>query len=164
MAVLAVAAVGGYLLQRGLGGETTVLDANGTLSVTVPHDWDAALADDGWTPPGQQASFAALSLGTTRAWTDPGTDGEGVFLGLLPATSAFPAAPAHPECDSAGEPVETRREGRPSVTVVYGGCPHGVTVERVDRIASNRLLWVQIRSADRATANRVLDSVETHGL
>ena len=31
-------------------------------------------------------------------------------------------------------------------------------------MASNRLLWVQVRSDDRATANQVLDSVETHGL
>ncbi len=38
-----------------------------------------------------------------------------------------------------------------------------MTVERIDQIARNRLLWVQIRSDDRATANRVLDSVETHG-
>jgi hypothetical protein len=37
-------------------------------------------------------------------------------------------------------------------------------VERVVQVASNRLLWVQVRSADRATASQVLDSVETHGL
>ena len=30
-------------------------------------------------------------------------------------------------------------------------------------VATNTLLWVQIRSDDRGTANQVLDDVETHG-
>ena len=37
-------------------------------------------------------------------------------------------------------------------------------VERVVQLTSNRLLWVQVRSDDRATANRVLESVTTYGL
>jgi eukaryotic-like serine/threonine-protein kinase len=37
-------------------------------------------------------------------------------------------------------------------------------VERVVQLASNRLLWVQVRSADRATANVVLDDVDTRGI
>ena len=32
------------------------------------------------------------------------------------------------------------------------------------QVANNRLLWVQVRSSDRATATDVLDSVETKGL
>ena len=39
-----------------------------------------------------------------------------------------------------------------------------MTVERVVQIAANRLLWVQVRSADLATANAVLDDVEAHGV
>ena len=39
-----------------------------------------------------------------------------------------------------------------------------MTVERVVQVAGNRLLWVQVRSLDRAAANRVLDSVETSGI
>ena len=31
------------------------------------------------------------------------------------------------------------------------------------QLTDNLLLWVQVRSAGSATANRVLDSVETHG-
>jgi len=52
-------------------------------------------------------------------------------------------------------------------TVVLGTVRHeagGVTVERVVQVAANRLLWVQVRSADQATANRVLDSVAVHGM
>ena len=36
-------------------------------------------------------------------------------------------------------------------------------VERVVQLTANRLLWVQVRSDDTATANRVLDDVEAHG-
>ena len=50
------------------------------------------------------------------------------------------------------------------MTVVYTGCPGGYTVERVVQVTENRLLWVQVRSGDRATANTVLDGVTTHGL
>jgi hypothetical protein len=39
-----------------------------------------------------------------------------------------------------------------------------VTVERVERLADNQLLWVQVRSNDPGTANRVLDSVEIFGM
>jgi hypothetical protein len=37
-------------------------------------------------------------------------------------------------------------------------------VERVVRVATNRLLWVQVRAATRSTAISVLDSVQTSGL
>jgi hypothetical protein len=37
-------------------------------------------------------------------------------------------------------------------------------VERIVQVSTNTVLWVQIRSDDRATANHVLDDVETHGL
>ena len=51
------------------------------------------------------------------------------------------------------------------MTVVYRNCPGGhVTVERVVKVADNRLLWVQVRSEEGATANSVLDSVATHGI
>jgi hypothetical protein len=31
-------------------------------------------------------------------------------------------------------------------------------------VTTSQLLWVQVRSADRATANDVLDSVVVHGM
>jgi hypothetical protein len=163
--VLAAAGVGGYLLQGRTDPDRTVSDQDGSLSVTVPDSWEGAVADDGWTPPGSTTAYAALSVGTDSSWTDPDSSGEGVFLGVLPMGTEFPAVPEHPECDRAGEASNRFRQGRPSVTVTYDGCPgSGVIVERVEQIARNRLLWVQIRSADSATANRVLDSVETHGI
>ena len=70
----------------------------------------------------------------------------------------------HPECSDAQAPVSDDGDLGSSVTVVYTGCPGGVTVERVVQVAGNLLLWVQVRSADRATANAVLDSVQTHGI
>ncbi|MDQ4051919.1 MAG: serine/threonine protein kinase [Actinomycetota bacterium] len=163
-AVLVLGAVAGFLLHGRTDPARTVSDENGSLSVTVPDSWEQAVADNGWTPPGSTTSYAALSVGTERDWTDTSSSAQGVFLGVMPTGTEFPAVPEHPECGSAGEPVVSRRQGRESVTVVYSDCPGGVTVERVGQIARNRLLWVQIRSADRATANRVLDSVETHGI
>jgi hypothetical protein len=163
VAVLAVGGAGGYLLHARTDPDRAISDENGSLSVTVPDSWEGAVAGGGWRPPGSSTSYAALSVGSDSDWTDPTSSGQGVFLGVMPTGTEFPVLPEHPECDVAGDPVESRRQGRRSVTVFYDGCPGGVTVERVDQIARNRLLWVQIRSADRATANRVLDSVETHG-
>ena len=72
--------------------------------------------------------------------------------------------PGHPECRDTPDAYDDTIDGNPSRTVVHTRCPGGVTVERVELVADNRLLWVQVRSADRATANAVLDDVETHGI
>ncbi|GAA2149442.1 serine/threonine-protein kinase [Nocardioides koreensis] len=169
LVALAVGLAAGYLAERRTGREATVSDAQGNLSVTVPGDWDRAVAADGWTPPNDQdpasaAVYPALSVGTSRHWNAAGTAGQGVFLGILPGTQLPAQVPRHPECAEAQEPVEDTVDGNASVTVVYGSCPGGVTVERVVQVAENRLLWVQVRSADRATANSVLDAVRTHGI
>ena len=56
-------------------------------------------------------------------------------------------------------------DGDDSTTVTYSDCPGGgVIVERVVQVTANTLMWVQVRSDDRATANRVLDDVATHGI
>ncbi|WP_169834662.1 serine/threonine-protein kinase [Nocardioides dokdonensis] len=140
-----------------------VSDDGGTLSVEVPSDWGSNLADGGWGGPDQDGAYSAVSVGSTPTWTDPGTDGEGVFLGLMPGSGLPELMPDHPECDLAQPPV-VEEGAMPSVTVLHTGCPDGLTVERVVQVAGNRLLWVQVRSLDRATANRVLDSVETSGI
>ena len=49
------------------------------------------------------------------------------------------------------------------VTVVYRECPNGIIVERAVQVTDNQLLWVQVRSGDTGTANRVLDGVTTYG-
>jgi hypothetical protein len=84
---------------------------------------------------------------------------------MLPASELPDELPQHPECTQAGEPmVDDDAALGDTVTVVDTGCPGGLVVERVVRVTSTQLLWVQVRSADRATANEVLDSVAVHGL
>jgi hypothetical protein len=165
VAVLVAGGVGGFLLQGRTDPDRNVSNQNGALSVTVPDSWEGAVAGDGWVPPGSTTSYAALSVGSDSDWTEPDSTAEGVFLGVLPMGTEFPAVPAHPECASASEPSQKFRQGRPSLTVTYDGCPgSGIIVERIEQIARNRLIWVQIRSHDEATARRVIDSVETHGI
>jgi hypothetical protein len=129
----------------------------------VPDDWDASVAGEPWTPPDADETYAALSVGTSRRWPDS-TDGEGVFAGILPGGEIPDQLPGHPDCEQAEDPIEDTINGDPARTIWYTGCSDGVTVERVVQVAANRLLWVQVRSADRATANDVLASVETRGL
>ncbi|WP_036563221.1 serine/threonine-protein kinase [Nocardioides halotolerans] len=166
LVALVVGGGAGYAAQRQLAPtDRTVSDATGTLSVTVPADWDRADARDGWTPPGTDTSLPALSVGTSEDWAAQDSDDEGVFLGLLSSTELPEAVPQHPECDTAGRTIDDARDGDTSKTVVYADCTGGtVVVERVVQVSTNTLLWVQIRSSDRATANQVLDDVRTHGL
>lgn len=160
---LAVGAAGGYAIERGLTHAVTVSDDSGSLSVTVPDDWERAVTAHGWRPPNDPGEFPALSVGSGRGWA-AADDGEGVFLGILPGDELPSRVPRHPECASPQAPVEDTVDGDPSLTVGCTSCPAGVTVERVVQVAANRLLWVQVRSAERATANAVLDTVETSGL
>lgn len=160
-AVGAVGAAAG-IYGEGFGGEpdTSVDDTSGTITVTVPPDWDTAQALDGWEPPtATGTTAAAVSVGTNADWID---SGEGVFAGLLPATELPTRVPGHPECRQAGSPYGGADPA--SITVVYSGCPGGVVVERVVQVTSDRLLWIQVRADEQAIANRVLDGVETHGL
>ena len=169
VAILALSAGGtaGYLLQP-VGGsdDATVLDETGSLEVTVPIEWEGAVGDQQWTPPIDDGlgAYPALSVGTSPRWNDPEADGEGVFLGLFAGDHVPIELPQHPECEDSADPIKESGD-TPSATVWHSNCPGGgVTVERVSQVAANRLLWVQVRSADRATANQVLDSIETHGL
>lgn len=164
VAVLAAGVVAGYLLEQRSGSDVDVTDASGSLSVTVPAAWHRTVAADGWRSPLDKGEYPALSVGTGRDWTETGSPAEGVFLGILAGTELPSQVPQHDECRSAQSPVTDDSALGPSVTVVYTSCPGGVTVERVVQVADNRLLWVQVRSADRATANAVLDSVATHGI
>ncbi|MEP9363216.1 serine/threonine-protein kinase [Nocardioides sp. CN2-186] len=152
----------GYAVAAQEPDDVGVSDSTGSLSVTVPETWDRSVAPDPWQPPRQKSDFPALSVGTSDDWASA-DDGQGVFLGILAGTDLPNQVPQHPECTDAGEPVMVSSAEGASVTVTYTGCPGGLTVERVVQITENRLLWVQVRSASSATANRVLDSVETHG-
>ncbi len=164
----AVAATGAFLVARDLATErlpdlAVVADASGTLEAEVPGEWTAVSGHDGWTAPQDEAGYPALSVGTVRDWTAETSTGHGVFLALMPGTGLPDLMPGHPECDTSQAPY-SESGSQPSRTVVHSGCPGGVTVERVVQVAADRLLWVQVRSLDTATANRVLDSVTTRGI
>jgi hypothetical protein len=156
--------VAGYLVEAGDDADVTVVDDRGSLEVTVPHEWAGVVSRSGWQPPnGDGADFPAVAVGSVDDWRDPEVDGQGVFLGVLPGYELPEHLPQHPECAGADSAVSDSGD-EPSTTIVHSDCPTGVTVERVVQVAANRLLWVQVRSADRATANRVLDSVAVHGM
>lgn len=155
---LLVGAGGGYAVHRAATGTVEIIDDRGTLSVEVPAAWSDVAARDGWTPPGAETPQPALSAGSGPAWRE---SGEGVFVGLVEGRDLPTTMPQHPTC---GEtlPAESSAGGDRR-TVRHLDCP-GVIVERVEQVTGDRLLWVQVRSADQATANRVLDSVATSGL
>jgi len=69
--------------------------------------------------------------------------------------------PQHQGCDSVGK-AERSTSGEPSLTVVSTGCP-GVIIEQATQVSATKLLWVQVRGDDLATAQKVLESVQTHG-
>jgi hypothetical protein len=165
--VLALAAGGGggYAAQQQLRPtERTVTDSTGTLAVTVPADWDRADATQEWTPPnGEGNEFPALSVGTSKDWATSAAPDEGVFLALLPGSDLPSQLPQHEDCTPA-RTVTATRDGDRTATTVYSDCPGGDYVaERTVLVADDTLLWVQVRSDDRATANQVLDDVTTHG-
>ena len=160
---LVLGAVGGWFGFRALDREVTVTDERDALSVTVPDDWDASVAGEPWVPPDSNQTYPALSVGTSVRWADS-QEGEGVFAGIMPGDDIPDQLPGHPDCEEAEDPIEDTVDGDSTRTIWYSGCPGGVTVERVVQVATNRLLWVQVRSADRSTANDVLASVDTRGL
>ncbi len=157
---LVVGVAGGYGGHRLSHRTVEVVDDQGTLSVRVPASWTGVSAGDGWTPPGANTDQPALSVGTRAGWRQ---DGQGVFVGLLAGRSLPTTVPRHPECGERRPVVEDTVDGDDLRTVVHVDCP-GVVVERVVQVTTDRLLWIQVRSDDRGTANRVLDSVDTSGL
>lgn len=164
-AVLAlVAGAGaGYGAHEWLVADTEIDDATGTLSVIVPEAWGDSVQRESWVPPEQDVDFPALSAGSVADWQDG--EGEGVFVGLLPGNDLPERLPQHPECDDQRPVVTDEQDGDVSMTAHWSGCDGGmVAVERVVRVTSSQLLWVQVRAADGGTANQVLDAVSTHGM
>jgi eukaryotic-like serine/threonine-protein kinase len=166
---LVLGLVGGFALhQQSLPEVEELADAGGTIAVTVPHTWTAAVDKQTWTPPGTASAMPALSAGTKPGWNKAKDPGHGVFVGLLRGDDLPTQVPQHRECTDADDVVEDVRDGDRSMTVVFTGCTlagrdDGVTVERVRRATARQLLWVQVRAEDRATANRVLDTVTLYG-
>ena len=164
-AVLVAGAVGGFLLEGVATTERAIDDATGTITVTVPEPWTAAVDTGQWTPPKSDVDFPALSAGAGPGWNAAADPAEGVFVGLLAGTALPSRVPQHPECDGERPAINDQQAGDQSMTVLYTDCEGpGVTVERVVQATGNMLLWVQVRATDSATANRVLDSVDLHGM
>jgi serine/threonine protein kinase len=158
--LLAVGVIGGFAWWRGMHDTKTFTDEDGTLSVTVPTSWARDVSLDGWQSPDSTYTQSALAVGDRGDWR---AAGQGVFVGLLPEQKLPKTLPQHPSCTHPGE-TEPGTEGNPSLTSVSTGCPGGeVIIEHVVQLSANRLLWVQVRSDDRATAEQVLGTVRTHG-
>jgi serine/threonine protein kinase len=160
--VLGAGAVAGYLAHGQQDRGVEVSDATGSLSVTVPASWTSHTRTSQWTPPDQDDRFPSLSAGSSSGWSSGTGEGEGVFVGVLPADDLPEQLPGHAGCRSVLTPVSDSIGDDPVLTQVATGCP-GVIVERVRQVATNRYVWIQVRSDDRATANDVLDQVEVSG-
>lgn len=81
----------------------------------------------------------------------------------MPADAMPEELPEHPDCAEA-ERSTGRVEGDRTLTVVWSECPDGgLIIERARRITGSHVLWVQVRSDDRAEAYRVLDSIRVNG-
>jgi hypothetical protein len=163
LVLLVAGGIGGYAAWRSADTTTTLTDSRSALTVTVPDSWDVDPATDGWQPPDSDATYPAISVGAAPDWVK--TDAPGVFVGILPGVRLPAHVPQHPECGSAEDPIDDDdRNGDKSVTVYFDDCGGMTVVERVVRVAANRLLWVQVRAVSRGTAIDVLDSVTTAGL
>jgi len=157
--LLGVGGAAGYLLWRGTHGDVTFTDDDSTLSVTVPRSWSHDVSLSGWKPPDSQFNQSALAAGDRPDWR---LSGQGVFVGLLPESKLPTSMPRHPGCSSVGK-ARTSTSGDPSLTVTSTGCP-GVIIEQAVQLSDSLLLWVQVRSDDDVTAERVLSSVQTRGI
>ncbi len=138
------------------------------LSVTVPADWDRADATDGLgarrtpTAPASRRSRSAPA----QDWATEDGSGEGVFVALLPSTELPEQVPQHPECDD--RRPGRRRTARTATTRARSSTPTAPAAAS----SSSGSSWSPptpccgSRSAatTAATANQVLDDVETHGI
>jgi hypothetical protein len=159
LVLLVAGGVGGFAWWRSAHATKTFTDQDRTLSVTVPASWARDVSLSGWTPPDSNFSQSALSVGDRGDWR---ASGDGVFVGLMPESKLPKTLPQHPTCSTPGKPT-TSTGGDPSMTAISTGCP-GFIIERVVQLNASTLLWVQVRSNDRKTAQTVLDSVDTVGL
>jgi eukaryotic-like serine/threonine-protein kinase len=164
-AALVVGLVGGFVVERSLTTDQLLQTEGGRLSVTVPKRWTETVDKGRWTPPDAGRTALALSAGTAAGWNDDEAPGHGVFLSLLHANDLPSRMPQHEECDDQDRPANVDQ----SLTVTFTDChlagrDDGVTVERVEQVTADQLLWVQVRAADRDTARRVLDSVDFSGV
>jgi hypothetical protein len=163
---LLVGAGVGWAAEQAATTDRTLDDATGTLSVTVPESWTGQVDPEQWTPVEGDRRLPSLAAGAREGWNTDADPASGVFVGVLEGDKLPTKVPQHPACENASpRPVFDTHDGDRSMTVVFDGCPGAdITIERVIQVNENQLVWVQVRSAERATANRVLDSVQTFGI
>ncbi len=151
----------GWAGEQSATSERTIKDATGTIEVTVPESWTTQVDPEQWTPPlDGQTEQPALATGSRPGWNTADDPAPGVFIGVLEGEKLPARVPQHPDCESAGQPIEDLQDGDKSRTVYFGGCPGtDVIVERVVQATTNRVLWIQVAAADRPTATEVLASV-----
>ncbi len=163
MLVTAAAGLGGYLVFPQVSPTVTLSDDN--FSVTVPRAWAAHVDEGQWTPPHADADYDALSAGASAGWNADGSAAAGVFIGLMPGTQLPEQMPGHPECGDPEQPNRSKVDADEAVTVGYPDCAGDVVVvERVVQVSQSQLLWVQVRSSDRRSANAVLDTIQVSGM
>ncbi len=155
----------GWATEQSSTSERTVEDATGTIEVTVPESWTAQVDPEQWVPRLEgQTEQPGIATGSRPGWNTADDPAPGVFVGLLRGEKLPSRVPQHFACENSGELIKDLRNGDESMTVFFSGCPGAdVVAERVVQLTSNRLLWVQVASDDRGTANRVLQSVTTYG-
>lgn len=164
--VLLLGAGAGWSIERASTATRTVADDTGTLSVTVPESWTAQVDPEQWVPVEGGQSQPSLAAGSREGWNTEEGAAPGVFVGILSSDKLPSRVPQHAECvDAPGGLIRDERNDDASMTMFFSGCPGAdYMVERVVQVNASQLLWVQVRSDDRPTANRVLDSVTTSGI
>ena len=169
-AVVAAAAAGTAAYAFGKdqaipGGNVTLTDATGTLSVTVPAGWERFVSRKGWVPPGQRdgarKDYPALWVGSSADWNDVRAPAQGVFVAVLPSTQLPGHLPGHPECDPGPLVVGKDPDGFDQATTRYTGCPEGVVLEQATMLSDKRLVWVQVHADSVDKATEVLRAVDT---
>ena len=131
----------------------------------MPEEWTAQVDPGRWTPTTGQQEQPSIASGARPGWNSDTEPAPGVFVGILAGDKLPTRVPQHVSCETNDPMIEDQQDGDASMTVFFNGCPGAdVSVERVVQLTSNRLLWVQVRSNDRATANQVLESVTTYGI
>ena len=156
----------GWALERNGASERELKDSTGTIFVTVPESWTGQVDPSSGSRSRDGPSRRPCAAGTHSGWNSDDDPGEGVFVGVLPGDRLPSRVPGHAECSvQRGPYFDENRDGDEVMTVFFSECPGvDLTVERVIRLNQNQVLWIQILTDDRPTANRVLDSVPTSSL
>ena len=139
----------------------------GTISVTVPEEWTAQVDPEQWTPLEGEQEQPSLASGTQAGVEHRRRPGARRLRRHPGGRQApLPGAPAPACCGQPGALIEDQQDGDDSMTVFFSGCPGRRRHRRAGRAARRPTGSCGCRSAatDRATANRVLESVTTYGI